>query len=188
MHRACSSCEGTGVRSAAHCSACLGRGSAKGRRQLTVKLPAGVQDGAMRSVRGEGEQTARGKGDLHIYIKVKPHPLFTREGADLHCEVPITFPQAALGAQIEVPTLEGKVTMRLPAGTQSGKVFRLRGKGLPALGGYGKGDELVTVVIEVPETLSERERELLEQLASEMAVDTHLPRTQRFLDKLRKLF
>jgi len=102
--------------------------------------------------------------------------------------VPVTFPQAALGTQIEVPTLEGKVTMKLPAGTQSGKQFRLRGKGLPVFGGYGKGDLLVAVTVEVPQQLSERQRVLLTQLAEAMDDEKHLPRQKGFLDKLKHLF
>jgi molecular chaperone DnaJ len=155
---------------------------------LVVKIPAGVDDGAVRTIRGAGEQTPYGAGDLHLHIRVLPHPLFTREGADLHCEVPIQFPQAALGSQIEVPTLEGKVTMKIPAGTQSGKSFRLRGKGMPAFGGYGKGDQYVTVVVEVPQQLTDRQRQLLEELAAEMKTDVQLPRTHSFLDKLKQLF
>ena len=117
-----------------------------------------------------------GAGDLHVHIKVLPHPFFTRDGADIHCEVPVQFPQAALGAQIDVPTLDGKVTMRVPPGTQSGKSFRLRGKGLPAFGGYGKGDQFVTLIIEVPQQVTEKQRALLEALAAEMNTPIQLPR------------
>ena len=126
--------------------------------------------------------------DLHVHIKVLPHPFFTRDGADIHCEVPIQYPQAALGAQIEVPTLDGKVTMRVPPGTQSGKSFRLRGKGLEAFGGVGKGDQFVTLVIEVPQQVTDKQRELLEALAAEMNTAIQLPRTHGFLNKLRLLF
>jgi molecular chaperone DnaJ len=122
-----------------------------------------------------------------VQVKVAAHPLFKREGADILCDVPVSFPQAALGTNLDVPTLEGRVKMRLPPGTQSGRVFRLRGKGLPVFGGYGKGDELVKIVVEVPSKLTERQRELLEQLAREMGADTH-PQQQGFLDKLRGLF
>jgi len=186
--RPCSTCEGTGVRAEARCSLCLGLGTTAKHQRLEVKLPAGVEDGSVRTVRGAGEQTPNGSGDLHIHIKVRPHPLFTRDGADIRCEVPVTFPQAALGTQIEVPTLEGKVTMKLPAGTQSGKQFRLRGKGLPVFGGYGKGDLLVAVTVEVPQQLSERQRVLLTQLAEAMDDEKHLPRQKGFLDKLKHLF
>src|SRR5262249_30290061 len=111
-----------------------------------------------------------------------------RDGADIHCPVPISFPQAALGAQIEVPTLEGKVTMKVPAGTQSGKQFRLRGRGLPIFGGYGKGGILVTVTVEVPPPLSERQRVRLEALREAMESEPPLPQQKGFLDKLKHLF
>ena len=186
--RPCSTCEGSGVRAEARCTRCKGIGTQARAQKLTVKVPAGVEDGAVRTVRGAGEQSANGTGDLHVHIEVKAHPLFTRDGADVLCEVPISFPQAALGSQIDVPTLEGKVTMRLPPGTQSGKVFRLRGKGLPIFGGYGKGDQLVTVSVEIPSRLSDRQRELLTQLAEAMDEEAELPKRQGFLDKLKNLF
>ena len=141
----------------------------------------------MRTVSGAGDQSPAGASDLHVHVKVLPHPLFTRKGADLLCQVPVSFPQVALGDQIEVPTLEGKVTMKLPAGTQPGKVFRLRGKGMPVFGGYGKGDQLVEVLVEVPEVLTDRQRQLLEELAAEMGTETH-PQRRTFLDKLKSLF
>jgi molecular chaperone DnaJ len=187
--RPCSTCEGSGVRADARCKRCHGLATVAKRQSLLVKLPAGVEDGAVRSVKGGGEQSPHGTGDLHVHVRVRPHPLFTRDGADVHCEVPVSFPQAALGTQIEVPTLEGKVTMKLPPGTQSGKVFRLRGKGLPIFGGYGKGDQLVTVVVEVPEQLTDRQRALLEELAEAMdGASNYLPARQGFLDKLKSLF
>ncbi|MDH5675641.1 MAG: molecular chaperone DnaJ [Myxococcales bacterium] len=186
--RACSSCDGSGVRSEARCTRCSGSGSQPARQSLEVKIPAGVEDGAVRSVRGAGEQTPYGSGDLHVHIAVKPHPIFNREGSDILCEVPVSFPQAALGDEVDVPTLGGKVSMRLPAGTQSGKVFRLRGKGLPVFGGAGKGDQFVTVVVEVPQKLTARQRELLQELAATMDTSHHHPKTHGFLDKLKHLF
>jgi molecular chaperone DnaJ len=185
--RPCSSCEGSGVRAEVRCKSCSGQGSVPKKQEVRVKIPAGIEDGAVRTLTGMGEETPSGSGDLHVHVKVKPHPLFAREGADIVCEVPVSFPQAALGANLDVPTLEGKVKMRLPPGTQSGRIFRLRGKGLPVFGGYGKGDQLVKVTVEVPEKLTDRQRELLEQLASEMGADTH-PLQHTFLEKLRSLF
>lgn len=185
--RPCSSCQGTGVRPDARCNACSGSGAVHRRAALDVKLPAGVEDGAVRTIRGAGEERPDGKGDLHVTVKVQPHPFFTREGADLVCRVPISYPEAALGSEIAVPTLEGKVMMKVPAGTQSGRVMRLRGKGLPVFGGAGKGDQLVTVVVEVPRELSERARELLQELNSELGAGAH-PERQSFVDKLREWF
>jgi len=186
--RPCSSCEGTGVRPELRCTRCNGQGTVTRKQALTVKVPAGIEDGAVRTVRGAGEQTPSGSGDLHVHITITEHPLFKREGADVLCDVPVSFPQAALGAQIEVPTLEGKVTMKLPAGSPSGKIFRLRGKGLPLFGGYGKGDQLVRITVEVPESLTPRQRELLEQLAIEIDGHEGHPARQSFLDKLKNFF
>jgi molecular chaperone DnaJ len=152
-----------------------------------VKIPAGVQDGAVRTVRGAGEANPAGNGDLHINVKVSEHSLFQREGADILISIPISFPQAVLGASIEVPTLDGKVLMKVPPGTQSGKIFRLRGKGIPVYGGYGKGDQLVTVVVEVPQEVSRRQRKLITELAEEIGDNSH-PQQASFLRKLRGLF
>ncbi len=185
--RPCVSCEGTGVRAEVRCTVCKGHGSKPKQQQLRVKIPAGVEDGAVRTISGMGEETPAGAGDLHVHVNVAEHPLFKREGADVLCDVPVSFPQAALGTNLDVPTLEGRVKMRLPPGTQSGRVFRLRGKGLPVFGGYGKGDELVKIIVEVPAKLTVRQRELLEALAQEMGAETH-PQQQSFLDKLRGLF
>lgn len=184
--RACSSCAGRGVRSDTPCASCGGRGQSVVAETLTVKIPAGVEDGAVRTLSGAGERTPKGAGNLLIHIKVTPHSLFRREGADILCDVPVSFPQAALGAQVDAPTLEGKVKLKIPPGTQSGKVFRLRGKGLPVFGGYGKGDQLVKVLVEVPEQLNDRQRELLTALAAEMD-DTSHPQRRGFLDKLKEL-
>src|SRR5437660_1786198 len=121
----------------------FGQGAVPRSRDFTVKIPPGAQDGGVRMVRGEGEAGRKGTppGDLHVIVRVRPHPLFERQGDDVVCEVPLTFPQAALGTQIEVPTLDGKVKMKLPAGTQSGRVFRLRGKGIPRPVGGTRGDQ-----------------------------------------------
>ncbi len=184
--RECNACGGSGKQIKFPCPSCHGQGVSPKREQLKVTLPAGVEDGSVRSVRGAGEQTLHGKGDLHVYVHVTPHPLFTRQGADLLCTVPISYPQAVLGDQLEVPTLEGIVKMKLPPGSESGRVFRLRGKGMPVFGGVGKGDQLVTVVIEVPREVNSRQRELLNMLAREMG-DSGLEERQRFLSKLRSL-
>ena len=184
--RDCSACDGAGVHIENPCHVCSGCGVVEVAETKKVTVPAGVSDGAVRTIRGAGEQTARGVGNLHVHVLVADHPLFTRDGADIRCEVPISFPQAALGAQIEIPTLDGKVTMRVPQGTHSGKVFRLRGKGLQIFGGYAKGDQLVTVIIEVPQKLDADQQRLLERLAEQLGSETH-PQQQGFLEKLRAL-
>ncbi|MEZ4336230.1 MAG: molecular chaperone DnaJ [Sandaracinaceae bacterium] len=185
--RPCTTCGGTGRRVEKPCAACAGDGSVPSTEEMTVKVPPGVEDGSVRTIKGAGERGQAGAGDLHVIIRVAPHPLFERDGADVRVTVPISFPQAVLGAQVDVPTLEGKVKMRIPAGTQSAKIFRLRGKGIPVLGGYGKGDQLVKVVVEVPEKISKAQRKLIEELAAEMGEDVH-PQRKGFLDKLRDLF
>jgi molecular chaperone DnaJ len=162
-------------------------------RELTVKIPAGAADGDTRRVAREGEPGVRGgpPGDLHVIIRVAPHPLFTREGHDVVAEVPVSFPQAALGAHIDVPTLDGKVKMRVPPGTQSARTFRLRGKGIPRKGDRAnRGDQLVRIIVETPTNLTARQRELLEALAHESGAGEAVahPQKKRFLDKVRELF
>jgi molecular chaperone DnaJ len=187
--RTCSACKGTGKQVTHPCTTCQGEGVALTREKLTVTLPAGVEDKSVRSVRGAGEHTLGGQGDLHVYVSVLPHVIFTRKGADVLCTVPVTYPQAVLGDQLDVPTLDGLVKMRLPPGTESGKVFRLRGKGINVFGGVGKGDELVTVTVEIPAQISERQRTLLEDLGKELSAELS-PNSERarFLGKLRGLF
>ena len=185
--RPCTTCGGSGKRVEKPCPACAGDGVVPATEELLVRVPAGVEDGSIRTVKGAGQRGRGGEGDLHVQIRVQPHPLFRRDGADVRVTVPISFPQAVLGAQIDVPTLEGKVKMRVPAGTQSGKLFRLRGKGIAVLGGYGKGDQLVSVVVEVPEKISKQQKKLIAELAVEMGEEVH-PQQKSFLDKLKGLF
>ena len=185
--RACSACNGSGKKAQTACSRCEGHGTVPKKEAMVIRVPAGVEDGSVRTVRGAGKRGPGGPGDLHVHIKVEPHPIFTREGADIVCDVPVSFPQAVLGAQLDVPTLEGKVKMKLPPGTQSGKIFRLRGKGLPAFGGVGKGDQLVKIAVEVPEQITKKQRKLLEELALEFGAESH-PQQASFVDKLRRLF
>jgi molecular chaperone DnaJ len=189
VSRPCSSCGGSGKRIEQPCPTCHGQTVVPTQQEMIVKLPPGVEDGAIRSVRGAGEPGQGGgpPGDLHVRVRVRPHPLFKREGADIRVTIPVSFPQAVLGAQIDVPTLEGRVKMTLPPGTQSGKVFRLRGKGIAVLGGAGKGDQLVEIVVEVPEHINAKQRRLIEELAKEFGEDVH-PQRKSFLDKLRSLF
>jgi molecular chaperone DnaJ len=187
--RPCQSCGGTGRRIEKPCATCTGKGAVESSEEITVRVPPGVEDGAIRSVRGGGERSASGgqPGDLHVKITVQPHPLFRRKGADVLVTIPISFPQAVLGTQVDVPTLEGRVKMKVPPGTPSGKVLRLRGKGIETLGGAGKGDELVELVVEIPEEISARQRRLIEELAAELG-ESPGPEQKGFLAKLRDLF
>jgi molecular chaperone DnaJ len=158
-------------------------------REFVVGVPPGTKDGAVRTIRGEGERGhGRGAaGDLCVIIRVKEHPVFERDGADVVCEVPISFAQAALGAVIEVPTLDGRVKMRVPPGTQSGRVFRIRDRGIPR-GGGARGDQRVKLLVEVPSALTPRQRELLEEFASATGDAIAHPQQARFLDRVRALF
>jgi molecular chaperone DnaJ len=148
-----------------------------------------VDTGSRLKLRGEGEAGFNGgpAGDLYVVLHVREHALFTRQGNDIVCDVPIGFTQAALGSEIDVPTLDGKVKMKIPAGTQSGSVFRLRGKGVPDVRGYGTGDALVRVVIETPKKLSAKQRELLEEFAKISGEEVH-PLSKGFLDKVKEMF
>jgi molecular chaperone DnaJ len=156
---------------------------------LTVTLPPGVEDGASKLVSGAGNKIRpdRAPGDLEILVHVRPHPFFRRNGDDVVCRVPLTFTSAALGAEIEVPTLDGKGKLRVPAGTQPGAILRVRGKGIPHRGGSARGDQLVEVTIEVPTHLTERQRLLLEQLAGELGEEVQ-PQHKSFIEKLRDIF
>ena len=187
--KTCGSCNGQGTIITEPCSACNGSGSIRKVRTRTVKIPAGVDTGSRLMLRGEGELGTGGgpPGDLYVVIQVKEHPLFTREGTTIICEIPLSFPQAALGAEIEVPTLDGKVKRKIPAGAQSGTVFRLRGKGLPDPSGHGRGDQLVRIVVETPRRLTPRQRELLEEFAR-ISGDGASPASKGFFDKVKEMF
>lgn len=162
----CSRCSGQGEVIKHPCLECSGTGRVENTRKLEVKIPAGVDTGTNLKVSQEGEAGLRGggKGDLYVVLHVKKHDLFKREGNDLYVEASIPFTVAALGGEIEVPTLDGKATLKIPLGTQSGTIFRMKGKGIPALQGYGAGNENVHVTIEVPEKLTTKQKELLEEL------------------------
>jgi molecular chaperone DnaJ len=156
---------------------------------LSVRIPPGVDSGSRLKLRGEGETGLSGgpAGDLYVDIEVEPHPLFVRDGLDIICEVPISFVHAALGMEIDVPTLEGKVKMKIPLGTQSGKVFRLRGKGVKDPQGYHQGDQLVRVVVETPSHLTIKQKELLKEFAELGGEEVH-PLTKGFFEKVKQIF
>ena len=187
--RTCPACAGVGQIITDPCGDCRGAGKTAFEASVKVPVPAGVDSGIRLKLEGEGEPGDKGgpAGDLYVVIEVKEHPLFQRHDADVICEVPISFPEAALGGKVEVPTIEGKVEMAIPAGTQSGKVFRLRGKGIAHLNGSGRGDQLVQVTIEVPRHLTKRQKELLEQLSESFGEAQH-PKSHSFFDKVKELF
>jgi len=164
----CETCGGAGTVAAERCSNCRGTGSVERQRRLEVKIPPGVDEGSKIRLAGEGSPGVPGgpRGDLYLTVHVRPHPQFERKGDDLTVEVPITFPEAALGAEISVPTLTGRVKMKVPPGTQSGQSFRLAGLGMPRLRGSGRGDQYVKVKVTVPRNLAPREREIISELAS----------------------
>jgi molecular chaperone DnaJ len=189
ISRPCDGCGGAGEIVRERCAECRGAGRVEGQQSIKVRVPAGVEDGMRLRLAGEGEAGIAGgpPGDLYVVVSVKEHDVFEREGVDLHCGVPVAFVQAALGDEIEVPTLEGPVKLKLPEGSQSGRVFRLRGKGLPGLRNSGRGDELVHIFVEIPTKLSRRQRELLEAFAAESESRVSPP-SRSFLDKLREIF
>ena len=189
VSRPCSTCGGSGQTATTPCTHCRGAGKVDGQTTLTVKIPPGVDTGTRVRVAGEGEPGEHGgpPGDLYVVIHVKDHPIFVREDTEVLCEVPVSFVQAALGAQIDVPTLDGKHRMKIPAGTQSGKVFRVKGKGIPHLHGGGRGDQHVRILVETPTHLSAEQKELLERFAELSGEQTH-PQTKTFFEKVRELF
>ncbi|KRE54206.1 molecular chaperone DnaJ [Paenibacillus sp. Soil522] len=190
--RACTNCSGTGRVIKNKCTTCHGAGKVKRQRKINIRIPAGVDDGAQIRMSGEGEGGLRGgpAGDLYIVIRVKAHEFFEREGDDIYCEVPLTFVQAALGDEIEIPTLTEKVKLKVPSGTQTGTYFRLKGKGVPKLRGYGQGDQHVKVTIVTPTSLTDDQKELLRQfggLSSDAAANDH-EHHESIFDKMKKAF
>jgi molecular chaperone DnaJ len=185
--RTCGACRGKGHLAQEPCAKCHGTGRVPHEREFAVQIPAGTADGNVRYVRGAGEAGQAGgpPGDLHIIIRVKAHPLLTREGNDVVCEIPISLEEAALGTTVDAPTLDGKVRMKVPPGTQSGKVFRLRGKGVPH--GSARGDQHVRIVVETPVEVSPQLRRTLEQLEAELTDET-APRRCAYRTRLRELY
>jgi molecular chaperone DnaJ len=161
-------------------------------RTFTVTIPPGTKQGAVRMIRSEGEPGRAGgtSGDLHVIVRIREHPVFRREDHDVWCDVPVSFAQAALGTVVDVPTLDGKVRMRVPEGTQSGRVFRLRDRGIPrsAARNAQRGDQMVRVIVETPIDLTPRQRALLEEFARESGDEVAHPQKKSFLEKLRALF
>ena len=182
----CNACNGEGQIVQHPCENCAGRGRREVERKLTVKVPAGVDDGSRIRITGNGEAGIRGgpAGDLFVYLSIAPHRVFKRNGADVHVDMPISFPQAVLGAQIEGPSLEGPIAITIPPGTQTGTTLRLRGRGMPSVRGTARGDHFVTVHVAVPSKVSKRQRELLEEYARISPQDDE----RSFFDRVKDAF
>jgi molecular chaperone DnaJ len=185
--RTCGQCRGAGRVIRTPCEACKGAGRVEREKQIEVKIPAGVETGSRLRLVGEGEAGAQGgpAGDLYVVIHVKEHETFERQGNNLYASVPVTFAQAALGSETTVPTLDGQESLKVPAGTQTGTVFRLKGHGMPVLGGRGRGDLFVSVTVVTPTTLTREQRKLLEQLAQIEETDLS---DKGLMDKVRDIF
>lgn len=187
--RPCSRCKGEGKIISEPCKECRGKGTVKRNKKLKVKIPAGVDNGSRLRVSNEGEAGAKGgpSGDLYVYLYVKPHKFFERDGTTVLCEVPINIVQATLGADIKVPTLDGQVTMKIPEGTQPGKVMRIKGKGIPSLRNSSRGDQLVRIKVVVPTKLSDKQKDALRKFA-DISKDNINPEEKSFMDKVKDFF
>lgn len=185
----CSKCHGTGKVIKKPCKKCGGTGKERRGKTLEVHIPAGIDDGQSIALHGQGSAGTNGgpSGDVIITVGIRPHPLFTRDGYDVWCEVPISYAQACLGDKLIVPTIDGKVEYNVPAGTQPGTVFRMRGKGIQTVNGRGRGDQYVKVSLEVPKNLSDDQKELLRKLEDSDTPQNHTQRTS-FREKMKNLF
>jgi molecular chaperone DnaJ len=192
IQQTCPTCHGTGKVIADPCGGCKGAGRVKRHKTLSVKIPAGVDEGDRIRLAGEGEAGMNGgpPGDLYVVIHQKEHSVFHRDGDDLHCEMPVSFTAAALGGEIEIPTLDGQAKVKVPPETQTGQVFRLRGKGIKGVRSSYPGDLLCEIVVETPVRLTERQKELLRELEEINRKDgsRHNPRAKSFMDKVREFF
>jgi molecular chaperone DnaJ len=187
--RTCGACGGTGSIIGDPCPACRGESRVNKELKLNVKVPPGVENGTRIRYAGEGDagRASGPRGDLYVVLSIRPHDFFEREGNDLHCVIPISFPQAALGAEIKIPAIDGDVTIKVPEGTQNGKQLRVRGKGVPLLNGNGRGDLIVQVLVQVPRKLSRGQRELVAKLSESLAVDNK-PASPGLMEKMKDLF
>ena len=192
VQQTCPACKGAGTTISDPCDDCSGRGRVRKTRTLSVKVPAGVDDGDRIRLSGEGEAGRNGgpAGDLYVEIRVEKHKIFERDGANLACEVPISFATATLGGEVELPTLDGNVSLRIPDGTQSGKVFRLRGKGVTTVRDHRQGDLFAQVAVETPVNLTSEQRELLQDFDESLqgGGDRHSPRADGWLDTVKRFF
>ncbi|MCJ7590929.1 MAG: molecular chaperone DnaJ [Woeseiaceae bacterium] len=192
VQQTCPACKGAGTTISDPCGECHGRGRIRKTRTLSVKVPAGVDDGDRIRLSGEGEAGRNGgpSGDLYVELRVGKHKIFERDGANLACEVPISFVTATLGGEVELPTLDGHVSLKVPAGTQSGKIFRLRGKGVTTVRDSRKGDLFAQVAVETPVNLTKEQLELLEKFDAALRTggDKHSPRADGWLDTVKRFF
>ena len=189
METTCPVCRGEGELIVDKCSTCSGDGMTRKHNELEVKVPAGIDNGQRLKLTGEGNSGIHGgpSGDLFVLIHIEPHEFFERDGFNVHCTVPISFSQAALGAEIEVPTISGKVAFQVPAGIQSGKKMQLKGKGIERLGSYGKGDQVIHIHVETPSGLTSEQQELFDQLAK-LEHKKCNPMSKGFFDRMRDIF
>lgn len=187
--KTCDACRGEGTVIEDPCGECKGSGKVQKNKKIEIKIPAGVDTGSAIPLRGEGEPGAKGgpSGDLFIVLRVRPHEIFQRDGNDIICEIPITFVQAALGDDLVIPSLDGKIKYKIPEGTQSGTIFRIKGKGIPNLRGYGRGDLYVKVIVEIPKRLNEKQKDLLIKFGEIMGEEGHDQR-KGFFDKVKNVF
>lgn len=187
--QSCEHCHGTGKIIEKPCHTCDGKGRIRRQKNIEINVPAGIDDDQVLNVSGKGNAGANGgpSGDLHVYVTVRPHAIFERRGNDVWCDMPITFTQAALGSDVVVPTLDGKVSYHVHEGTQPGDVFKLKGKGIQSLSGRGKGDQFVRVTVEVPKNLNKKQKELLQDFESS-AEDKNYQKRKSFFGKLKDMF
>ena len=192
LQQTCPRCRGAGRVILDPCGACRGRGRVEQRKTLAVKVPAGVDNGDRIRLSGEGEAGASGAppGDLYVQMRVADHPIFTRDGTNLYCDVPLSFPDAALGGEIEVPTLDGRVKLKVPAETQTDKLFRLRGRGAPPVRGGPAGDLLCRVVVETPVHLSDQQQDILRQFKASLEANggKHSPKKEGWFESVKRFF
>ena len=192
VQQTCPKCRGQGKVISDPCNTCRGQGRTRDSKTISVKVPPGVDTGDRIRLSGEGEAGEFGapSGDLYVHVIVRKHEIFTREGPDIFCEIPISFAAAALGREIEIPTLDGKVKLRVPAETQSGNLFRLRGKGVRSVRSSARGDLLCRVVVETPVNLNKKQKDVLEQFEESMLEDDkrHRPRASNWFDSVKKFF
>ncbi|TWH77401.1 molecular chaperone DnaJ [Azomonas agilis] len=191
VQQTCPRCHGSGKIIPDPCPACKGRGRVEEQKTLSVKIPAGVDNGDRIRLAGEGEAGALGgpAGDLYVVVTIREHPIFQRDGRDLYCEVPISFVDAALGGELEVPTLDGRVKLKIPEGSQSGKMFRLRGKGVTSVRGGGPGDLMCRIMVETPVNLRPEQRKLLEEFRDTLQQDSsHSPKASGWFEGVKRFF